>query len=419
MTLLLVAIAPAATGQQTASVQLFVEDELVYRAPGSAAAIRIEARDANGPVAQVRVRLLETNETALTNSRGLALFSLKRETAGEASATFEGQVVRAPATPVAGVRTRVVWTEVRVALQHEPAQPRPGDEVHVVVHVRASHDEAPIRGMPVTLEDERETHNLTTGEDGAARATLRSDAPRIAQLRATARASALGFPQDERTNATIAWTRPLDEAAPLVARVEAPTQVFLREAFLVTARAEGGEAIAWWFDMGDGTLVGPHGESELAHVYAAPGEYVGSVRAIDASGREGPPATFTIRAVENRSMTLRLLAPPAYRDGLVVAEGMAEAPDRGIRRIEARVNMGAWTEARGSEAWAVDIPANLSAGTHTLEVRAIDLGGAQETHAFTFTVEDKAEAARATPGPGLLTVLAAAFILVRRRLPPA
>jgi DMSO/TMAO reductase YedYZ molybdopterin-dependent catalytic subunit len=82
--------------------------------------------------------------------------------------------------------------------------------------------------------------------------------------------------------------------------------------------------------------------------------------------------------------------------GSVAIAGVAWAPDRGIARVEVRVDVGDWQPARLSRPiskatwvqWAFDWPAN--AGRHSLEVRATDETGDVQTDRVTDPAPDGA-----------------------------
>jgi DMSO/TMAO reductase YedYZ molybdopterin-dependent catalytic subunit len=70
--------------------------------------------------------------------------------------------------------------------------------------------------------------------------------------------------------------------------------------------------------------------------------------------------------------------------GLVAIGGVAWAPQRGISRVEVRVDEGEWQEATLSEGFSDDawrqwtLGAELAAGRHAIEVRAYDNDGIQQ-----------------------------------------
>jgi DMSO/TMAO reductase YedYZ molybdopterin-dependent catalytic subunit len=87
----------------------------------------------------------------------------------------------------------------------------------------------------------------------------------------------------------------------------------------------------------------------------------------------------------------------AVRAGTVTAAGVAWAPGRGIRGVEVRVDDGPWRPATLSEPladttwvqWTCDLP--LEAGTHDLQVRAVDGTGAVQPEGPRAVLPDGAE----------------------------
>ncbi|NND85391.1 MAG: molybdopterin-dependent oxidoreductase [Acidimicrobiia bacterium] len=72
------------------------------------------------------------------------------------------------------------------------------------------------------------------------------------------------------------------------------------------------------------------------------------------------------------------------KPGLVAIGGVAWAPNRGISRVEVRVDEGEWQEATLSDSFSDDswrqwtLGTELAAGRHSMEVRAYDNDGAQQ-----------------------------------------
>ena len=72
------------------------------------------------------------------------------------------------------------------------------------------------------------------------------------------------------------------------------------------------------------------------------------------------------------------------KPGLVAIGGVAWAPDRGISRVEVRIDEGEWQEATLSESFSDDawrqwsLGAELDAGRHSIQARAYDNDGMQQ-----------------------------------------
>ncbi|WP_079188322.1 molybdopterin-dependent oxidoreductase [Streptomyces sp. CB02009] len=98
---------------------------------------------------------------------------------------------------------------------------------------------------------------------------------------------------------------------------------------------------------------------------------------------------------ESRIDTPRAFARPAA--GTVMVAGVAWAQHRGIRRVEVRIDDGAWQDARlgtedSSDTWRQWLhPWQATPGRHTLTVRATDGTGATQPEERTGTMPDGAQ----------------------------
>jgi hypothetical protein len=406
--LLVLLLAPAVPAQGSGEVRLAAERDAYYRAPGLAAAVVLFATSEGAPSPRVRVVHLETNETALTNSRGLAIFSFKHDEPTAERARFA--LVGRESTPI---EVRLVWTEAAASL--EPAarvQAVAGEAAEVHVVARATVDGSALAGANVTLDAGEELMREVTDAEGRARFQLHSERARMMSLHATVHATDLGLPRDAEARGVAAWTRPLgpDAPPPPIARVEAPTTLLAREPATWNASGSVGDIVAYLFEPGDGTSRLLSQSPSFVHAYAQPGTYAASLRAVDAYGRESDPVQLEHRVLLNLTFRILVAEPPAYREEAVQARGTIESPERGVRRVEASLDGAPWRELGAGPEWALRWPGPVDAGPHTLVVRAFDGAGEATEERLSFDVRAPTPAV----GGGLLLAVVALAVFFTR-----
>jgi hypothetical protein len=116
-------------------------------------------------------------------------------------------------------------------------------------------------------------------------------------------------------------------------------------------------------------------------------------------------------------------SPGEQLRGYIVVRGTS-TDDRGVARVEVRVDDGAWKEASGTLAWTFDLSLDtMEPGVHTIRARAVDAAGAEsQVVEVQFEVLGKKKKdTDDTPGFALplvamaLLVMAAVMVEERRR----